>query len=105
MAYVKKYKTDAERRLAQSIAGKKGADKRRAVGYANVGRKKGWTKDPALKAIPAKTLTVREPDYQVYVKCAFAANVPIVEFMHLNAEALKKRNPQLFAPDAPVVEV
>ena len=102
MAYVKKYKTDAERRLAQSIAGKKGADKRRAVGYANVGRK---PMDPALKAIPAKTLTVREPDYQVYVKCAFAANVPIVEFMHLNAEALKKRNPQLFAPDAPVVEV
>ena len=89
----------------RSENGRKGAETRKRLGLCHGGRKKGWTKDPALKAIPAKTLTVREPDYQVYVKCAFAANVPIVEFMHLNAEALKKRNPQLFAPDAPVVEV
>ena len=102
MAYVKKYKTKEERSRAMSIAGKKGAEATRARGHFRGGRK---PMDPSVKAIPAKTLTVREPDYQVYVKCAFAANVPIVEFMHLNAEALKKRNPQLFAPDAPVVEV
>ena len=105
MAYVKKYKTKEELSRIRAEAGRKGAAALKASGNFRGGRKKGWTKDPALKAIPAKTLTVREPDYQVYVKCAFAANVPIVEFMHLNAEALKKRNPQLFAPDAPVVEV
>lgn len=39
------------------------------------------------------------------MKCAFALNVPIVDFMHLNVETLKRRNPHLFAPDAPAVEM
>ena len=49
-------------------------------------------------------MTIREPDYIVFNKCAHAANVPMVEFMHLNAEGLKKRNPKIFGTDAPTVE-
>ena len=50
-------------------------------------------------------MTVREPDYKVYVKCASHNGVPIVEFMHLLAESLKKKNPNIFAPDAQKVEM
>ena len=49
-------------------------------------------------------MTIREPDYIVFNKCAHAASVPMVEFMHLNAEGLKKRNPQIFGEDAPTVK-
>lgn len=84
----------------RSEAAKKGLAARKKAGYANVGRKKGWTKDPALKAIPARTLTVREPDYQVVVKMANAMNLPIVEFMHRAAEKWKANNPRIFSPSA-----
>lgn len=84
----------------RSNAGKKGAARRIALGHNKGGRKKGWTKDPALKAIPARTLTIREPDYQVVVKMANAMNLPIVEFMHRAAEKWKANNPRLFSPSA-----
>lgn len=92
--------TPEELSRKRSEAARKGLAARKAAGYANVGRKKGWTKDPALKAIPARTLTVREPDYQVVVKMANAMNLPIVEFMHRAAEKWKANNPRLFSPSA-----
>ena len=95
--------TPEELSRIRSEAAKKGAAARKAVAYANVGRKKG-TANPTAKGIPNRTMSVRDPDYQVFVKCAFAANVPLVEFMHLNAEGLKKRNPKIFGTDAPIVE-
>ena len=95
--------TPEELSRIRSEAARKGIAARKAIGYANVGRKKG-TANPSAKGKPNRTLSVRDPDYQVFVKCAFAANVPLVEFMHMNAEGLKKRNPQLFAADAPTVE-
>ena len=90
MAYKKKNLTPAQR----SEQARKAA---LSVKHHNGGRKKGWTKDPSLKGIPAKTITVRDPDYQVFVKLAFAANLPIVEFMHKVAEGMKQRNPKIFS--------
>ena len=86
----------------RSEAAKKGIAARQAVGYKNVGRKKGWRKDPSLKAVPNRTMSVREPDYKIFVRCANATDLPLVEFMHLNAEGLKKRNPQIFGENAMV---
>ena len=97
MPYVRKFKTDAELSAFRSEMAKNRKNRKG-------GRPKGSTnKNPALGGA-SKTMTVREPDYQVFVKCAFAANVPLVEFMHLNAEGLKKRNPKIFCTDAPTVE-
>lgn len=104
MKPIKPKKTKEELSRIRSEAAKKGIAARKAVGYAGVGRKKGWTKDPSLKGVQHRTMSVREPDYQVFVKCAFAANAPLVEFMHLNAEGLKKRNPKIFGDNAPTVE-
>ena len=96
--------TKEELSRIRSEAGKKGAKATRERGHFRGGRPKGSTnKNPALGGA-SKTMTVRETDYQVFVKCAFAANVPLVEFMHLNAEGLKKRNPKIFGTDAPTVE-
>lgn len=97
-------RTPEELSRIRSEAAKKGVEARKAVGYKGVGRKKGWTKDPSLKSIPNRTMSVRDPDYRVFVRCASAANVPLVEFMHMNAEGLKKRNPQIFGDAAPKVE-
>lgn len=104
MAYVKKYATEEERRKAKSEAGKKGAASRIARGNNKGGRPKGSTNKNPRATIPPKTLTVREDDYQVIVKCAFAANKPIVEFMHILAEHLKAKNPKLFSEE-PKVEM
>ena len=101
---MKERKTKEEISRIRSEAAKKGIAARKAVGYKGVGRKKGWTKDPSLKGVPNRTMSVREPDYNVFVRCAFAAHVPLVEFMHMNAEGLKKRNPKIFGTDAPTVE-
>ena len=95
--------TPEELSKIRSEAGKKGGAKRKLLGYAGVGRKKGWTKDPSLKSVPVRTITVREPDYQVFVKLAFAANLPIVEFMHRIAEKMRERNQKLI-DDPPVVK-
>ena len=103
VGYVRKTKSKEELSTLRSELGKKGAQGLRKSGNFRGGRKKGWTKDPAKKAIPSRTLTVRQPDYEVFVKCAFAANVPQVEFLHLVADGLKAKNPQLFAkPQQPV---
>ena len=108
MAYVKKYATDEERRAAMRKNGIKGAAAAKASGK-KLGRPVGSknlnqsNKNPRA-TIPPKTLTVREDDYQVIVKCAFAANKPIVEFMHVLAEHLKTKNPKLFSEE-PKVEM
>ena len=94
-------KTKEEISRLRSEAARKGIAARKAVGYAGVGRKR---KDPSLRSVPNRTMSVREPDYNVFVRCANAANVPLVEFMHMNAEGLKRRNPQLFGENAPKVE-
>ena len=47
-------------------------------------------------------MTVRENDYKVYVKLAYAANVSIVEFMHIVAESLKAKNPDIFSQNTAV---
>lgn len=87
----------------RSEAGKKGGINRKKLGYAGVGRKKGWTKDPSLKSIPSRTITVREPDYQVFVKLAANDKCPIVEFMHKVANKLRELNPHIL--NAPPVKI
>ena len=90
MAYVRKFKTDAELAAFRSQVAKSRKNNRG-------GRPKGSPNKNPVAHAPAKTLTVRQPDYEVIVKCAFAASVPLVEFMHMVAEGLKTKNPQLFA--------
>ena len=87
--------TREELSRVRAEAARKGAAARRAVGYKGVGRKKGWTKDPALKAIPPRSLTVRDPDYQVFRKFAFKKEVPIVEGMHKIAASLLRNHPDI----------
>lgn len=99
MPYQKKYATEEERRRAKSEAGKKGAAARIAAGHNKGGRPKGSRNKNPSAAIPPKTMTVRENDYKVYVRLAYAANVPIVEFMHIVAESLKAKNPEIFNED------
>jgi hypothetical protein len=103
MAYVKKYATEEERRLAKSMAGKKGAASRIARGNNKGGRPKGSLNKNPSSRIPTRTLTVRQPDYEVFVKCAYASNVSQVEFLHTIAEKLKQKNPHLFEPNKPEV--
>jgi hypothetical protein len=98
-------RTPEELSRIRSEAARKGIEKRKAVGYANVGRKKGWTKDPSLKGVQTCTMSIRKPDYDVFVRCANAADKPIVSFMHDVADSLKARNPALFAPDAQGVKL
>lgn len=87
--------TREELSRVRAEAARKGVEARKAVGYKGVGRKKGWTKDPALKAIPPRSLTVREPDYQVFRKFAFKKEVPIVEGMHRIAASVLRNYPEL----------
>lgn len=98
MAYQKKYATAAERSAAFSRAAK-------SRKHNNGGRPKGSPNKNPVPRVPSRTLTVRQPDYEVIVKCAFAANVPQVEFLHIWAESLKAKNPHLFSPDAKPVKV
>ena len=105
MAYKKKYATEEERRLAKAAAGRKGAEALKRSGNFRGGRPKGSPNKNAIPRVPSRTLTVRQPDYEVIVKCAFAANVPQVEFLHLWAESLKSKNQHLFSPDAKPVMV
>ena len=105
MAYVKKYKTEEERRLAKSKAGRKGAASRIARGNNKGGRPKGSLNKNTSSRIPTRTLTIRQPDYEVFVKCAYADNMSQVDFLHKVAENIKKKNPQLFEPNQPEVSV
>ena len=88
----------------RSEAGKKGAKSTRERGHFRGGRPKGSPNKNPIIGQASKTLTVREPDYAVIVRCASVAQKPIVEFMHIVAEGLKKRNPQIFGEYAPKVE-
>lgn len=97
MPYQKKYKTKAELSAALSAAAKN-----RKTNHG--GRPKGSKNKTPSKRIPTRTMTIREPDYLVFSRCAHAAGIPMVEFMHLNAERLKKLNPQLFGENAPTVK-
>lgn len=90
MAYVRKFKTDAELAAFRSQM----ASSRK---NNNGGRPKGSpNKNPAPR-VPVRTLTVRQPDYEVFVRCAHADGVTQVEFLHMLADKLRERNPQLFA--------
>ena len=95
----KRKKTREELSKIRSEAAKKGAEKRRAVGYKGVGRKKGWTKDPSLNGIPTRSMYLREPDYKIFSKLAGHADKALVDFMHSVAEGLKARNSQYFKDD------
>lgn len=92
-------KTKEELSAIRAAAGAKGAAALRASGNFRGGRKKGWTKDPTLKAIPPRSLTVREPDYQVFRKFAFKKEVPIVEGMHKIAASILRNHPELKPED------
>jgi hypothetical protein len=97
MAYQKKYATKEERSLALSRAGKKGADKVKENGTHRGGRPKGSrNKNSPSIAEPSRSILVRDSAYQVFVRCAGSMNTPMISFMSLVAENLKKRNPQLF---------
>ena len=89
MAYKKKYATDEERRKALSAAGKAGVEKRIALGHNFGGRKKNSPNRNPKYAIPTRTLTVREPDYKIFVKGASDKGSSIIDFMHEVAETLE----------------
>lgn len=98
--------TPEELSRVRSEAARKGIAKRKALGYAMVGRKKGNPNNGIpIAREPSRTLSVRQPDYDVFVRCANAADKPIVSFMHDVAESLKKKNPILFTPDAQEVRL
>lgn len=92
MAYQKKYATDAERSLAFSRAAK-------SRKHNNGGRPKGSPNKNPAASIPTRTMKVREPDYKVFVKLAGVKNSHLVDFMHIVADTLKSRNPQIFSAE------
>lgn len=105
MAYLKKYASEEERRLAKSLAGKKGAAVRIARGNNKGGRPKGsLSKNPSAR-IPTRTLTIRQPDYEVIVRLAHAANLSQVDFLHKVCDKLKEKNPALFATQQNEIEL
>ena len=63
------------------------------------GRPKGWTKDPALKSVPIMSIPAREPDRAIFRKLAFAKNMAIAQLVHIVAESLKAKNPDVFPPE------
>ena len=112
--YVRTTKSKEELSALRSQLGKKGAQSLLKSKNFRGGRPKGSPNKNPIPRVPSRTLTVRQPDYEVFVKCAsihkendkaIKNGVPIVEFMHLLAESLKKKNPNIFAPDAPKVEM
>ena len=97
--------TQEELSRIRSEAGRRGAQVTRERGHFRGGRPKGSPNKDPLIGVPSRTLTVRDPDYNVFVRCANAADKPIVSFMHDVAESLKAKNPALFAPDAQEVRM
>jgi len=63
------------------------------------GRPKGWTKDPELKSVPIMSIPAREPDRQVFRKLAFAKNMAIAQLVHIVADNLVQKNPDVFPPE------
>ncbi len=103
MAKEKLSKEELSRIRAEN--GKRGAETRKRLGKCKGGRKVGWRKDPALKAVPSLSVAIRRPDYEVFAKCAHAMDMPISEFMHKLAKNLVAKNAVLFSPDAPAVNL
>lgn len=97
--------TPEELSRIRSEAGRKGAQVTRERGHFRGGRPKGSPNKDPLIGVPSRTLTVRQPDYDVFVRCSNAADEPIVSFMHDVAESLKMKNPVLFTPDAQEVRL
>lgn len=88
MAYVRKTKSAAELSAARSRAAKSRKHNRG-------GRPAGSKTNPELKAVPTRSLTVREPDYQVFRKYAFVNNITIADATHRLARSLLKNHPEL----------
>lgn len=97
--------TQEELSRIRSEAGRRGAQVTRERGHFRGGRPKGSPNKDPLIGVPSRTLTVRDPDYNVFVRCANAADKPIVSFMHDVAESLKKKNPVLFTLAAQTVKM
>lgn len=71
--------------------------KRMANGTNNGGRPKGSRNKNSLPKVPAKKMTVREGDYNIFVQLAAKRNISISGLIHLIAETLKARNSKLFS--------
>ncbi len=89
--------TPEELSRIRSIAGKKGAANRIAKGNNRGGRPKGSpNKNPSGIETDTRSIMVRTSDHKVFMKCANFVDKPLVDFMTVLAENLKKKNPQLF---------
>jgi len=88
MPYVRKTKNAAELSAARSLAA-------RSRKHNRGGRPAGSQKDPSMKVVPTRSLTVREPDYLVFRKYAFVNNITIAEATHRLAKSLLKNHPDL----------
>ena len=88
MAYIRKTKNAAELSAARSMAAKSRKNNRG-------GRPVGSKTNPELKAIPTRSLSVRDPDYQVFRAFAFKHNIQIAEAMHRLAKSVLKNHPDL----------
>ncbi len=84
----------------RSAAGKRGADALRKSGKYKGGRPKG-VKNGTPSGIENETrsVSIRKDAHATFQKCAFAAGRSLIDFMSLVAEAIKKKNPQLFLRD------
>ena len=92
MPYVRITKNAAELSAARSRAAKSRKHNRG-------GRPAGSKTNPELKAVPTRSLTVRDPDYQVFRKYAFVNNIQIAETMHRLARSVLKNHPELKPQD------
>lgn len=88
MAYQRITKNAAELSAARSRAAKMRKHNRG-------GRPAGSQKDPSKKAVPTRSLTIREPDYLVLRKYALEKGVTIAEATHRLARSLLKNYPTL----------
>lgn len=102
MAYVKKYKTEEERRKAKAEGARKAVKARIAAGNNRGGRPK--LTGPSQR-VPTQNIGMRVPDYQVFVKLAHATGKTLVDLMHDVAEGLKAKNAALFEAAEPKIEV
>ena len=88
MPYVRTTKNAAELSAARSRAAKSRKNRRG-------GRPAGTSKDPTKRAVPTRSLTIRDPDYHVFRKYAFKSDIQIAEAMHRLARSLLKNHPDL----------
>lgn len=88
MAYIRKTKNAAELSAARSRAAKSRKHNRG-------GRPAGSRTNPDLLAVPTRSLSIREPDYNVFRKYAFLNNLTIAEAIHRLARSLLKNHPEL----------